>query len=361
VKLYNSRLAALVIVLALILCTGRLARPEPWSHCGWTLDLEKRVEKRMSDEAVSRLSPATLNRVLLPREAGRFGGLPEGVDSEGEGSLLHGMHTSIGPPPVHAPIVGQSSQIAPWIVSLLGSRWRTLRIYSVVALVIITLTLGEWRWMITREKQLRVLVKERTRELEEEKCELLRLKAALIRLASQDSLTGLYNRGAILELLEHQIEAAWQQRYSFAVILIDLDDFKCINDIHGHLVGDEVLRQFARRVQRNLRPCDRVGRYGGEELLILMPGMKDEAAARIERLHQRITEEPFSFDGLTLRVTCSFGVCWFPAPRNSVESLVGLADKALYAAKANGRNRVEVAEQVYLASTGAESRAYPLP
>jgi diguanylate cyclase (GGDEF)-like protein len=217
-----------------------------------------------------------------------------------------------------------------------------------VAVLIVTLTLGEWRWMISREKQLQVLVKERTLELEAEKCELLRLKAALVRLASHDSLTGLYNRGAILELLEHQIKTARQQQCSFAVVLLDLDDFKSINDIHGHLIGDEVLREFARRVQRNLRPCDHVGRYGGEELLIVMPGMKDEAAARIKALHERVTEELFAFEGFTLRVTCSFGVSWSPPAWNSVESLVGLADKALYAAKANGRNRVELAEQVYL-------------
>lgn len=303
----------------------------------------------------------------LPEAKYQFGNLSEGVaedvKSDWERSALHGIHPSMGPlpaqvlVPVHSPAMEQSGQvsstIAPVLVPVPGARWRTLELYSVLGLMITALTFGEWRWMICREKQLRVLVEERTRELEAEKSELLRVKAALLRLASQDSLTGLYNRGAILELLQHQIKTArltpCDAQCSLAVILIDVDHFKRINDIHGHLVGDEVLRELAGRILRNLRPCDHVGRYGGEELLIMMPGMREEAAPRIQALHRRITEEPFMMGGLNLHVTCSFGVSWSPEPRSTMESLLNLADKALYAAKAKGRNRIEVAEPLLLA------------
>ena len=370
---YRIRIAGLVLALAAGLFAGRPAFPERWLH---SLLLTKTQRGVALGNPVSRVPLAAYK--VLSEAKDQFGELPqavsEGEKSDWEGSALHGIHTSIGPPPVQAPgavrspameqSMQVSSTIAPVLVPVLGARWRTLQLYLVLGLVIMTLTLGEWRWMIGREKQLRVLVEERTRELEAEKSELLRVKAALVRLASHDSLTGVYNRGAILELLQHQIKTACLtpclEQCSFAVILIDVDHFKRINDTHGHLVGDEVLREFAGRIVRNLRPCDHVGRYGGEELLIMMPGMKEEAAPRIEALHRRITEQPFVSGGLNLRVTCSFGVCWSTTPRNNMESLLSLADKALYAAKANGRNRVEVAEPFLLANNTPETGVYPL-
>jgi diguanylate cyclase (GGDEF)-like protein len=225
------------------------------------------------------------------------------------------------------------------------------RIFGFCALLVLTvagLTFAEWKWMIARQHQLRVLVKERTHELELEKSELLRAKAALAELAARDSLTGLFNRGAIFDLLEQEVKRARRERCAFAVVLTDLDNFKRVNDTYGHLIGDAVLREFARRIHQNLRPYDHVGRFGGEELLVLMPGMRDESSARIRDLHKQVTHEPFVVGDLVLRVTCSFGVAWFPTPLNTVESLVSLADQALYAAKANGRNRVEVAERLTL-------------
>lgn len=229
------------------------------------------------------------------------------------------------------------------------SSWRSTLGFAVLFLLAVAgLTFAEWRWLVARQRHLRTLVKERTQELEQEKAELIRAKAALVELAARDSLTGLFNRGAIFEILEQEVKRARRERCSFAVVLTDLDNFKRVNDTYGHLTGDEVLREFARRIHKNLRPYDRVGRFGGEELLVLMPGMRDESAARIRELHQQVTQEPFVIGELVLRVTCSFGIAWFPAPLNTVESLVSLADQALYAAKANGRNRVEVGERLSL-------------
>lgn len=236
----------------------------------------------------------------------------------------------------------------------------TLGFCALFVVIVAGLTFAEWQWLVARQRQLRVLVKERTNELEQEKAELIRAKAALAELAARDSLTGLFNRRAVFEILEHEIKRSRRERCSFAVVLTDLDNFKRVNDTYGHLIGDEVLREFARRIHRNLRPYDCVGRFGGEELLILMPGIKDESAARIRDLHLEVTREPFVIGELLLCVTCSFGVAWYPGPLNTAESLVSLADQALYAAKANGRNRVEVAERPALSPLGGPDHRRPL-
>ena len=235
---------------------------------------------------------------------------------------------------------------------------RSIGFGVLLVLAVVGLTFAEWRWMVARQTQLRRLVQERTLELEQEKAELIRAKAALVELAVRDSLTGLFNRGAIFEMLEHEVKRARRERCTFAVVLTDLDNFKRVNDTYGHLVGDQVLQEFARRVQGNLRPYDNVGRFGGEELLILMPGMREEAGPRIHQLHKELTQEPFVLGDLALRITCSFGVAWFPSPLNTIESLLSLADQALYAAKANGRNRIEIAERLSLPRFGSfEGRA----
>jgi diguanylate cyclase (GGDEF)-like protein len=188
---------------------------------------------------------------------------------------------------------------------------------------------------------LEAVVKERTRELEADKIELIEAKAALGEQASRDFLTGLLNRGAILRALEQEMRRSQRERSPFAVVLIDLDHFKDVNDSHGQLVGDEVLREFARRVNSCLRPYDHVGRFGGEEFLILLPGMKDESAERIDELHRQITQDPFMCGDTELRISCSFGVAWFRSELITTEALLDLADQALYAAKALGQNRVE--------------------
>jgi diguanylate cyclase (GGDEF)-like protein len=228
--------------------------------------------------------------------------------------------------------------------------YQTETFYTAVALAVLGLIFLVWLWtnrsMIARQNELRRLVKARTRELEAEKAELLEAKAALAQQASHDSLTGLMNREAIFRSLEEEMIQAARENTRLAVLLADLDHFKEVNDTYGHLVGDDVLREFARRLKDNLRPYDHAGRFGGEEFLIIMPGLGQEYQDRIRDLHQQLCQKSLVPVDLEPTVTCSIGVAWFHPEIRSTESLLKLADQALYAAKAKGRNRVEVAERV---------------
>jgi diguanylate cyclase (GGDEF)-like protein len=206
-----------------------------------------------------------------------------------------------------------------------------------------------WRWtnrvMIARQNELKQLVKERTRELEAEKAELLEAKAALAKQVSHDALTGLLTRSAIFQVLEENMIRAEREKTSLAVLLADIDHFKRVNDTYGHLVGDAVLREFACRLESNLRPYDHAGRFGGEEFLILMTGNQEVSDTRVRDLQRQLSMEHIVSSEVRLTVTCSIGVAWFHPGMQGTEDLVKLADQALYSAKANGRNRVEVAEQ----------------
>jgi len=205
-----------------------------------------------------------------------------------------------------------------------------------------------WLWsnrqVIARQKALGLLVEERTRELESEKAELVKAKAVLAQQARHDFLTGLLNRGAISQVIEDEMKRAARDRCMLTVVMVDLDHFKRVNDTHGHLVGDDVLREVARRLSSNLRTYDRVGRFGGEEFVIVMPGFADDSLERIKDLHRQAMEDPFVVGNISLRLTCSFGVAKFRPELSRLESLLNLADQALYAAKANGRDRVETAD-----------------
>ena len=215
------------------------------------------------------------------------------------------------------------------------------------ALAVIGLILLGWLWahrfMLRRQNELKHLVKVRTRELEAEKAELLEAKAALAQQAAHDSLTGLMNRAAIYQVVEQQMRQTEREKTPFVVLLADLDHFKNVNDTYGHLVGDEVLREFSRRLNHNLRPYDHAGRFGGEEFLILMPGLSDDCGERIRALHRDLCERPFVCGKVELTVTCSIGVAAYHAEFRDVESLLHSADLALYTAKENGRNHVEFA------------------
>jgi len=171
-----------------------------------------------------------------------------------------------------------------------------------------------------------------------------RLADRLRQQSCRDSLTGLHNRRAILEILEHEIDRARRYKQSLAIVLGDLDHFKQINDGHGHLAGDTALRVASRTFVDSLRTADSIGRYGGEEFLAVLPHADIEAArCTAERLRQNLAArivEPA--DGATLRITASFGVASVAEipPEAPVEQLIGLADARMYEAKAAGRNRV---------------------
>ena len=163
--------------------------------------------------------------------------------------------------------------------------------------------------------------------------------------ALHDALTGLWNRGAILERLGQELSRATRENRSVGVVLADLDHFKQINDTHGHAAGDAVLREAAHRMRAALRPYDGVGRYGGEEFLMLVPGCGAAEAGRVaERVRCSLADSPIQIGENTLLVTSSLGVAVsrIGQPTNA-DTLVQGADTALYQAKADGRNRVAVA------------------
>ena len=164
--------------------------------------------------------------------------------------------------------------------------------------------------------------------------------------ATHDHLTSLWNRGVIVDLLGRELTRSQRENVCTALILGDLDHFKNINDKYGHLVGDQVLREVARRLLHSVRSYDFVGRYGGEEFLIVLNNCRpDSALARAQEIRKSICTRPVQTDAGPLEVTMSSGLLrstdWGHRP---AEDLIHEADSALYAAKAAGRNRVQVAE-----------------
>ncbi len=163
--------------------------------------------------------------------------------------------------------------------------------------------------------------------------------------AMHDILTGVWNRGAILEAFERERNRALREGSSLGVLLVDLDHFKRINDTHGHLAGDSVLREVTRRMQASIRPYDAIGRYGGEEFLILLPGCSETATAdKAEQLRNAVVRRSVDTPSGPLRVSLSFGgVATGAWPDASTDQLLQMADAALYRAKSEGRNRVAMA------------------
>ncbi len=191
-------------------------------------------------------------------------------------------------------------------------------------------------------EHLEQLVRERTGELEREKHELMQAREALREQATHDGLTRLWNRTSILEILEREIERCARDRNRVAIVMADIDYFKSINDTYGHQAGDAVLREAARRLSAAIRPYDSLGRYGGEEFLLVLPGWAGSRdTSRIDELRAAITDLPFGAPGRELSITCSFGVAWTDSGLPGSEDLIRLADQALYRAKTLGRNRVE--------------------
>jgi diguanylate cyclase (GGDEF)-like protein len=167
---------------------------------------------------------------------------------------------------------------------------------------------------------------------------LIRETAMSRRRALIDELTLLWNRRAIFDLLEREVAYAKRTGVDLMVAMLDLDDFKRINDQFGHPAGDVVLRELAQRMRSCTRPYDAVGRYGGEEFLILSPGLTvSESVAACERIRQGIQVRPVEWETGPISVTASIGIA---TGRSSADELIKQADAALYDAKRQGRNRV---------------------
>ncbi len=203
------------------------------------------------------------------------------------------------------------------------------------------------RRLLRDRKHLALLVAERTTQLREEKSALAQAQKELQLQATHDSLTGVWNRTAILELMEREIVRAQREGTVLAIVIADLDRFKQVNDAWGHLVGDRVLHTAAQRLAFCLREYDSIGRYGGEEFLMLIPGYDPAyGRTRLDELVASIRDHHFLDDGREIRTGCSFGVTAFrPETRlASIEELLATADAALYRAKAAGRNCAIFAE-----------------
>ena len=162
--------------------------------------------------------------------------------------------------------------------------------------------------------------------------------------AMHDALTGLWNRGAILDTLKEQIVRAEREGKAVGVLLGDLDHFKSVNDTYGHLAGDAVLKEAATRISAAVRDYDSVGRYGGEEFLILLTSCEDDTdmVKQAERIRSKVCAEPVKAPEADIAITLSLGAA-SSAEYESVEDILRAADAALYRAKRAGRNRVELA------------------
>jgi diguanylate cyclase (GGDEF)-like protein len=220
-----------------------------------------------------------------------------------------------------------------WVVAVLLLGWAAVEMRT--------------RRLVHLRRELECQVGERTQQLENEKAELARARAELQIQATHDSLTGLWNRAAILDHLQREAIRAMREGTPLAVALADLDHFKQINDNYGHLCGDRILREAALRLRNCLRAYDLLGRYGGEEFLIVMPGCDPgRSPERVQQLVASICGAHFADPAGVFQMTCSVGVTVLrPGSKDvTMEDLLHCADNALYRAKTEGRNRIHFDE-----------------
>lgn len=188
------------------------------------------------------------------------------------------------------------------------------------------------------ELKARLLAGKRIVELQQK---LVSTNDALQFAASHDFLTRVWNRGEILAFLRREMVRSRRSAAALGIVLVDIDNFKLVNDKFGHQTGDCVLLEVSRRFSKNLREYDGVGRYGGEEFLLILPGCDlATTTRRANEIRTAIANEPIVSDSTTMSVTISMGVA-MAEPSETVESLLHRTDTALYQAKHNGRNRVE--------------------
>ena len=194
------------------------------------------------------------------------------------------------------------------------------------------------------ELKAKLMVGKRILSLQEE---LISAREAMRYSATHDALTGVANRKEVLDALRKELSRSRRERSSVAIALVDVDRFKTINDELGHPFGDEALLEIARRLRADLRVYDSLGRYGGEEFLVVLPGCDLPAALRrTAQISAIVSATPVRLGAKSRCVTVSMGVAVSSGVGElEVESLLNRADVALYEAKNNGRNRVEYAKQ----------------
>jgi two-component system cell cycle response regulator len=193
------------------------------------------------------------------------------------------------------------------------------------------------------ELQARLMVAQRIISFQEE---LFAAREVLRNQASHDYLTQLLNRGGIMETLEQELSRSRRTGAAFSVIIADIDHFKQINDTFGHLTGDDVLFEVANRIKTCMRSYDSVGRYGGEEFLLVVPGCDQSQAFQVaEKIRKAVSQTPLHMSQAEKTVTISLGVCTRTG-ETTPEQMITAADSALYRAKGSGRNRTELSSAV---------------
>ncbi len=198
---------------------------------------------------------------------------------------------------------------------------------------------------ITKRYQAETRLQQANRRLKEQLTEIEVLQAKLREQAIRDTLTGLLNRRYLEETLPRELAKAARERHSVAVIMLDIDHFKEINDSFGHKAGDLVLQALGRLLRTHTRGGDIASRYGGEEFVLVLPGLAIEAAyQRAEQLRTAFEELRLKWVGSMLSATISAGIATYPGHGKTEEELLRVADQAMYAAKAAGRNCVRVAQ-----------------
>ena len=194
-------------------------------------------------------------------------------------------------------------------------------------------------------QQLESELKKTQRALEIKEIELKAVLAQAHEITNTDVLTFLPNRRKIIVDLQEEVIRSNRYGTPLSISLVDIDHFKNINDTHGHTTGDEVLRNLAARLRGQIRHPDTLGRYGGEEFLIVLPNSEVTAAVeQASRLCQRVRAMQIEFNGLKLSVTISIGVAQLKIGKENWEQFLNRADAAMYTAKKNGRDQWAVAE-----------------
>jgi two-component system cell cycle response regulator len=165
--------------------------------------------------------------------------------------------------------------------------------------------------------------------------------------ASHDALTGLFNRRAVMAAMEREIERTKRNAQPLYICMCDIDHFKSINDTYGHLAGDAVIKEVANRFNATLRPYDLVGRYGGEEFLILVNSDESHVEDLFERIRKAIATEAFVYEQTPIQVTISCGVTKYAPPTDNRDetALLAAADAELYKAKESGRNKTIISQE----------------
>jgi len=197
------------------------------------------------------------------------------------------------------------------------------------------------RYLVRRNLELERHVNQRTKQLQSAIRAAEDAQVALKEQASKDGLTKLWNRRSIFEILDREIDRSRREQTPVCVVMADLDHFKQINDTYGHQAGDLVLESVSQCISDLKRPYDSIGRYGGEEFLMVLPGCSlEHASNRSEELRRMVEDLTIRLGSTTLHVTCSFGIAGSDTPATA-EELVAQADSALYAAKRAGRNQIQ--------------------